>query len=371
MSRDVPQGPSVMHLISSLEVGGAERLLIDFVRSCTEAPRIPQVVVVMNDRVDPRMAAELREISVPAYYLGRPESSRNPRYLLDLKKIISTHDVSVIHSHTRGSKYWASLCRVLKLDLKFVHTFHDTRISMSYPDVLFHNSMIDVTIAISRAVAAAASALKIRRVEQIDNGVSISLFRSVQPKTRGSRARIMSVGRLVPAEKGQDVLIRAIEKCVARGLDVECTFVGSPAAGDSQALPMLEALASSLELDDRVHFVQGRTDVAILLADADIFVLPSRWEGFGLALVEAMAAGLPVIASNIAGPASIVTDGIDGLLFESGSDGQLAEKIEMLIQCPLTADRLGKNGRSKSCEYDIRTMRDKYMAVYRRLMFAG
>jgi glycosyltransferase involved in cell wall biosynthesis len=366
----VPEGPAVLHLISSLEVGGAERLLIDFVKSCAEAPQVPQVVVVMNDRVDRLMVTELNSTSTPTYYLGRPQGSRNPRYIVDLMKIIQTHHVSVIHSHDRGSKYWSELCRVVRSDLKLAHTLHDTRIKLTVPDMLIHNSMIDVTIAISPAVFREACALKIRRVEEIENGIPISLFLAVSPQPLDSMTRIISVGRLFPEKKGQDVLIRALRRCVDRGLDVECTFVGSPATADLQTLPRLEALISNLQLSGRVHFVQGRIDISTLLADADMFVLPSRWEGFGLALVEAMAAGLPVIASNIDGPASIVTDGLDGLLFESGSDEQLAEKIEMLIQSPTLACEMAKNGRTKSVQYDIATMRDKYMTVYRRLILA-
>lgn len=357
-----------MHLISSLEVGGSERLLIDLVKSCTETPQIPQVVVVMNDHVNPRMATELNATSVPTYFLNRPEGSRNPKYILDLKEIIQKHRVSVIHSHNPGSKYWSVLCRVLKFDLKLVHTFHHRLSDMNGRDAAFNNSMIDVSIAISRSVAKQASALRIRRVEQIDNGIPLSLFRSVSPQPLGSRARIISVGRLCPEIKGQDVLIRAIKRCVDRGLDVECTLVGNPPPGDSQTLPKLEALTSSLQLSDRVHFLQGRTDVATLLADANMFVLPSRLEAFGLALVEAMAAGLPVIASNIDGPADILTDEVDGLFFEPGSDEQLADKIETLIQSPALTEKLRNNGIKRSSEFDISTMRDKYMAVYRRLI---
>lgn len=372
MSRDLEsQGSAVLHLMSSLEVGGAERLLIDLMKSCSDAPQIPQVVVVMNNRIDKSMANELNSTSVPVYFLDRPESSRNPRYIRDLKKIMKRHDVAVIHSHTPGSKYWSALCRILKPDLKLAHTFHQTRIGMNYVDVMLHNSLVDVTIAISKAVASEARSRNVKRVEQIENGIPTALFNSVSPQPPGTKARIISVGRLFPEEKGQDVLIRAIWRCINRGLDVDCTFVGSPAIGDSETLPTLEALTSSLELNSRVHFVQGRTDVATLLADASIFVLPSRREGFGLALVEAMAAGLPVIASNIEGPSDILTDGIDGLLFESGSDEQLAERIAILIESPELADNLRNNARAKSCDYDISKMRDKYMAVYSLLISAG
>lgn len=356
-----------MQLISSLEIGGAERLLIDFVKSCTEVPAIPQIVVVMNDHVDPEMASELNSIAVPTYYLGRPEGSRDPRYIASLKNIIRTHQVSLIHSHSRGSKYWSVLCRGIKPAIKLVHTLHDTRIKMKSPEVLLHNLTIDVTIAISRAVADEAHSLRIRRVKQINNGIPTSHFRSICTRPWESPARVISVGRISPEKKGQDVLIRAIMRCIDRGFDIECTLVGSPATGDLESLPILEDLASSLGIRNRIHFIQGRTNVAPLLANANIFVLPSRWEGFGLALVEAMAVGLPVIAANVDGPAEIVTDGIDGLLFKPGSDAQLAEKVAMLINSPALAEKLRKSGSAKSREYDISRMRNEYMAVYDRL----
>jgi len=314
------------------------------------------------------LASELRSSSVPVYFLGRPESSKNPTYIFDLIKIIRGHSVSVIHSHNSGSKYWSMLCRLAMRKLRLVFTIHDTKIRMSSLDVLLHNAMIDVTIAISQAVATEARSLKIKRIDQIDNGIPISLFRSVSPQSCGSPAKIISVARLLPEKKGQDILIRAIKRCVDRGLDVECTLVGSPMPGDSQTLPSLQALVSTLQLTSRVHFLTGRSDVPVLLGNSNIFVLPSRYEGFGLALVEAMAAGLPVIASNIDGPAEIITEGEDGLLFESGSDEQLAAKIATLIRSATITEKLRINGRATAIKYDISAMRDEYIAIYRRLM---
>lgn len=369
MSRNsTSRRPAVLHLISDLEVGGAERMLVNLVQSCTDVPQIAQVVVVMNDCVDRNLALELRSSSVPVYFLGRPESSKNPRYIVDLVKIIRAHRVSVIHSHNSGSKYWSMLCRFATFKLRLVFTIHDTHINMGALDVLLHNAMIDVTIAISQAVATEARSIRINRIDQIDNGIPISLFRSISPQPCGPTGKIISVARLLPEKKGQDVLILAIKHCVDRGLDVDCTLVGSPVPGDSHTLPALQALVSTLQLTSRVHFLTGRSDVPALLGNANIFVLPSRYEGFGLALVEAMAAGLPVIASNIDGPSSIITDGMDGLLFEPGSDEQLAEKIATLIHSPAVAEKLRTNGRATASKYDISTMRGRYIEIYKRLL---
>lgn len=369
MGRDSQtQTPAVLHLISGLPVGGAERMLVNFIQSCIDVPRITQVVVVMNDRVDRDLASELSASPIPVYFLGRPESSKNPAYILDLIKIIREHRISVIHSHNSGSKYWSILCRVAIFRLKLVFTLHDTRINMGRLDIILHNAMIGATIAISQAVATEARSLGINRIYQIDNGIPISRFRSISPQPCGSTAKVLSIARLYPEKKGQDILIRAIKRCMDRGLDVECTLVGSPMLGDSRTLPTLQALVSNLQLTSRVNFLPGGSDVPALLANSNIFVLPSRYEGFGLALVEAMAAGLPVIASDIDGPANIITDGKDGLLFESGSDEQLAEKIVTLIRSDAISEKLRANGRVTASKYDISTMRDRYIDIYKSLI---
>lgn len=356
-----------MHLISALGVGGAERMLVDLIESCAEKPQIRHVVVVMNDAVDRNLAVELNTLSIPVYCLHRPESSRNPKYISNLIKIIRLHGVDVIHSHNIGSKYWSMLCRVPFPRLRLVFTLHDTRIGMNRFEVVLHNALIDITIAISRAVAAEAHSLRIARVVQIDNGLPTTRFSGVPTKPLGSTAKVISVARLLPEKKGQDILLRAIKRCIDRGLDVEGALVGSPLVGDSQTLPLLQALVASLRLTGRIRIIQGRSDVVALLRESDIFVMASRFEGFGIALVEAMAAGLPVIASNIDGPAEIITDGVDGLLFESGSDEQLAEKIESVIRSPALAAKLSRNGRITAANYDISTMRDKYLEIYGRL----
>lgn len=362
-----PPNRALLHLVSALELGGSERMLVNLVHSFAQSGQISQVVVVMNDRVDSKLEAELRSTSVPVYFLGRTESSRNPKYLFDLFKVVRKHRIRVIHSHNPGSKYWSMLCHLARFKLSLVYTFHHTEISMNSLDVLVHNAVIDTTIAISPAVAAEAHTLGIKRIEQIDNGIPLSIFSRVSPPLPGPVSKVISVGRLSLRKKGQDILIRAIKLCVDRGLDVECILVGSPAAEDSQTLPMLRALASDLQLEERVHFLQGRSDIADLLAKANIFVLPSRHEGFGLALVEAMAAGLPVIASNIEGPADIITDGFDGLLFECGSPERLAEKISAVMRNPKMAEELRTNGLATSVKYDISVMRDRYAEIYKAL----
>lgn len=135
---------------------------------------------------------------------------------------------------------------------------------------------------------------------------------------------------------------------MAEGLDVRCNFVGSPPEGDSATVGSLKALAIAEGVADRIRFVFGRTDVREPLGEADIFVLPSRFEGFGLVLLEAMAAGLPVIASDVDGPAELLVDGSNGIKFAVGSERDLARKIMALAARPISPRGSRRSGASSS-----------------------
>ena len=104
-------------------------------------------------------------------------------------------------------------------------------------------------------------------------------------------------------------------------------------------------MAADLGLAGRVHFLGQRDDIPDLLAALDIFVLPSHSEGVSLALLEAMAAGLPVIATAVGGLPEVVTDGVNGLLIPPQDPEALAQALARLLDDPALAKKLGENAR--------------------------
>ena len=115
--------------------------------------------------------------------------------------------------------------------------------------------------------------------------------------------KIVNVARITHTIKGQDILIKALHLLQQQNAyPFECRFFGGQYEYDQQSLPYLEGLIQKYGLADKVKFLGNRTDVHELLPRYDLFVMPSRTEGFGLVLLEALASGLDVIASNIEGP---------------------------------------------------------------------
>jgi glycosyltransferase involved in cell wall biosynthesis len=364
---------SVLQLISSLTVGGSERLLINFAASCAPGSGVSQVFVVINDQLNPDLAAELSASGHPIYFLKRAPGNRNPRIILTLLNIIRRHDVRVIHAHDSGAKHFAMLSKLYR-PMSVGYTIHNTGIPGAWDRVKLrlHQRFVDWNIAISGAVERECRAVNLQRLFKVHNGIPLASFGAVARQRRlGSPLRLINVARLYPRQKGQDILIKAVGICVGRGLDVRCDFVGSPPNGDRTTMEGLKSLAVTEGVSDRIRFLCGRTDVRAPLQEADIFVLPSRFEGFGLVLLEAMAMGLPVIAADVDGPAELLVDGSNGIKFKAGSAEDLADKIMSLAARTELAARMVKTAKDFVREFDIAFMRDQYFAIYGQMMRAG
>jgi glycosyltransferase involved in cell wall biosynthesis len=362
---------SVLQLISSLTVGGSERLLINFAASCAQSSQ--QVVfVVINDKVNEQFAAELMASGHPTYFLKRTPGERNPRIILTLLNIMRRHDVRLIHAHDNGAKHFAMLSKLYR-SMSVGYTIHNTGIVASWDRVRLrlHQRFVDWNIAISTAVERECQTVNLQRIFKVHNGIPLASFRAVdRPRPSGAPLRLINVARLFPRQKGQDILIKALSICISRNLDVSCDFVGNPPDGDRKTMEFLQELAATERVSNRIRFLCNRTDVQTLLEDADIFVLPSRYEGFGLALLEAMAVGLPVIAADIDGPAELLADGSNGIKFKVGSAEDLADKITQIAARPDIAARLAKSAQRFVTKLDIARMRDQYLAIYGEMIRA-
>jgi glycosyltransferase involved in cell wall biosynthesis len=189
---------------------------------------------------------------------------------------------------------------------------------------ILHRS--DAVIAVSDAVAAHVRSLGVAaaKINVVPNGVDHETFHPGPPRAQGGPLEVVFVGRLI-ANKAPEVVVRAIERVRAAAVAVRVTFVGDGPERDA-----LEASVRSLGLDDVVRFVGEQADVADYLRNADVFVRPSLTEGMSLAVLEAMACGLCVIASDIRANRELLGDNRSGLLVSPGDSDALAAAITAL-----------------------------------------
>jgi glycosyltransferase involved in cell wall biosynthesis len=142
--------------------------------------------------------------------------------------------------------------------------------------------------------------------------------------------------------------------------------------GDGPLREEAQRLAESLGLARRISFLGTRTDVAELLAAAHAFLLISNWEGFPLTIVEAMRAGLPVIASDVGGCAEAVVDGVTGFVVPRADPGRLSERLRTLLDSPDLRVQLGKEGRVRyATRFTFAHMFEQTFAVYREAIERG
>lgn len=182
------------------------------------------------------------------------------------------------------------------------------------------------------------------------------------PKHTGTT--IISVGRIVDA-KDQSSLITALKILKSRGLtDFHLVLIGE---GDLRS--SLEAQIRNFGLTDNVSLAGSRTDVEQLLRGVDMFVLPSKREGFPVALLEAMASGLPVIATNVGGIPEAIKNMFNGVLVPSSTPQALADAIDWVIRHPDDARRMGTAARQTVIqEFSLDNIALKYSGIYLSLI---
>ena len=177
----------------------------------------------------------------------------------------------------------------------------------------------------------------------------------------GPSAHLMTMVGTFKRQKGHRYLVEAAVALVPRFPTLHILLVGDGELADRVRAQVLDA-----GLSDHVHFLGTRRDVPELLSLSDSFVLPSLWEGLPVALTEAMASGLPVVATGVSGTSQVVIDGETGLLVQPADEAALAEAIDRLLSDPVLAAELGAAGRARIAEsYSAKAQAEQLAALFR------
>jgi glycosyltransferase involved in cell wall biosynthesis len=305
---------NIVHLIFSLETGGSENLLVDIVNEQVERARV--TLIVINNKVEKELVNRISS-KVDVKMLNRNAGSKmNYVFLLKLWKFLLTIKPDVIHCHNENN---IPLLPFFKT--KAVVTVHD----VGYPTA--NLPKYKKVFSISNSVA---DDLKKSSISSsiVSNGINFPVYNRRYNYSSGvnNKFRITQVSRLLHEKKGQDVLIKAVDILVHKYklTNITVDFIGG---GTSESY--LQKLVKELGLKEYIHFCgnKDRNWVQQNLCAYHLLVQPSRYEGFGLTVIEAIAAGIPVIASDIEGPAEILQNVPAGFLFPTESEGKLADSI--------------------------------------------
>jgi glycosyltransferase involved in cell wall biosynthesis len=359
---------NVLHVISSLEVGGAEVLLRDLVQHWARNGTEVSVFVLTSNPGS-------RELEQAVVRLGATLYSSeigwrySPMQLYALYSHLRHRRYDVIHIHHFPALLWVSIAALAsRLSVPLVVTEHSTSNRRRQVRVLRHldrwlYSRVSRVVCITGAVRKELQSWVGSDVFTctIPNGIDFERFQLRRSDVMSTEAKlqVLCVGNLYK-RKGQITLIRA----AAAIPEIDVTLVG-----DGPFRHMLERAVSDYGLEERVHFLGIRTEVRNILSSADLYVQPSLVDGFCIASVEAMASGLPVIASDIPGLRDVV--GKAALLVPPGDWQALGKAIRTLLDDPEKRTAMGNESRKAAKAFDVATTAESYLRLYEEVAHRG
>lgn len=296
------------------------------------------------------------------------------RAALALRRFLKREQIQIVQTFFESSDLWAGLVTKMMSHAKLIWSRRDMGILRGRKHHVAYRLMSgvpDAVFAVSEQVrqhGITIDGVAPNRVLTIYNGLDVADWNIVKPETRAGKFVVTTLGN-IRRVKGHDVFIRAAAVVVREFSNVSFTIAGDVLEPDY--FKELQDLVYDLNLTDYFSFVSGVTDIKEHLSGADIFVLPSRSEGFSNAIIEAMAASLPVVATDVGGNAEAVQDGVNGFIVPSEDVAALSGAILRLLSDPSKAKEMGVLGRELVVEkFTIDAMMRQITEVYASLLDA-
>jgi glycosyltransferase involved in cell wall biosynthesis len=363
--------PRILLLITLAEIGGAQSYVIALLPALTD--RFDVTVAAYGDGPlrDAAIAAGVRY--VPLRHVRRAVSLRHDTLgLVELLVLMLRWRPDIVHASSSKAGILGRLAASLAGVPIRIFTVHGWAFAAysGVPGRLYQlaersmRSLTSATICVAECVervGIATGACRAERALVIPNAVDVAAF--PRAALRGGVVELISVGRL-REPKDFITLARALAR-LRRG-----SFRAS-LVGDGPDRSTIEAELGHLGLTDAVALLGDRSDVPELLARADVFVCSSRSEGMPVSILEAMAAGLPVVASSVGGVPELVDDGRTGFLVPPGEAVALADALALLVGDPALRERLGAAAHQEALErFDLPRFRAAHVELYERLLEA-
>jgi L-malate glycosyltransferase len=389
---------NVLYVNHTATISGGERSLLLLLGSLPPDVR-PLVATPAGELADAveRLGVPTTRITGTAGSL-RPHPLHTPRALaelavtaLEVRRAARRHGAEVVHANSIRAGIVLGLARPPAARIVHVRdclprgllTTATMRLIRATATMILANSHYT-----ARWVQAAAPGA---RVEVVHNAVDLERFDPGRIDREAARGRIaelagdgarrrllLGVVAQITPWKGQDTAIEALRLLVEEGVDAQLLLIGSakfvsPATRlDNEGyLGRLRERVAQAGLEDRVSWLGERADVPELMRALDVLLLPSREEPFGRTLIEAMALGVPVLATNVGGPAEIIDDGREGYLLPPLEPRAWAAAIRTIAQTPGLGDEMGRAGRSRvQHQFTVEQQTAAILAAYRRALSA-
>ncbi|MDR3745529.1 MAG: glycosyltransferase family 4 protein [Acidobacteriaceae bacterium] len=357
-------------------LGGGERIVL---KLAALLPQYGYRVSILTFSVHPESAvATLDSLPCSIYLLPLPctYNLAAVKAANRLRIFLHQQQVQIVQTFFESSDLWAGLVTKTMSNAALIWSRRDMGILRARKHAIAYrllSELPDAVFAVSEQVR--KHCIKVdhidpARVQTIYNGLDLSEWDdSDRAETTSSKPLITTVGN-IRRVKGHDIFIKAAASVVRQYPNAIFSIAGGVL--DPDYFKELQALVRDLGLSESFHFLGAVTDLHQHLSAADIFVLPSRSEGFSNAIIEAMAASLPIVATTVGGNAEAVKDGVNGLIVPPDDPIALAEAIAYLLSDPSQAKAMGSAGKALAAEnFTTEAMMTKITQTYKSLLFRG
>lgn len=347
---------NILHIIFSLETGGAETMLTDIINEQVKTTSVS--LIIINNRININVLNKISD-KIRIYCINKQRGSKNLFNLIRLNFLIFKINPNIIHCHiTKTIKYI-----FFKNKIKICITSHDVNYNLG--DLPKYNKIF----AISKSVKEDLNNRLNLKSTVVYNGINFKKILSKRIYYLNSTFRIACISRLMHTKKGQDILIKAINiiKKEYRINNVYVDFIGK-----GESYDYLNKLIKKYKLENNISFLGLKTRDYIYqnLRNYDLLIQPSIYEGFGLTVAEGIAAKIPVLVSNIQGPMEIINYGKHGYSFIKNDENDCAQKIIDIIKDyknNIIEDKCNKAYLFAKKHFSIQNTAKNYLFEYKKL----
>lgn len=366
----------VLHVINNLGAGGAEKLIEEITPIMNSIQGVQVEVLLLTDKnnvFDKNLKD--KDVKVEVIPIRNIRSIKNIYYI---RKYLIKGKYDIVHAHLFTSNYWVSLASkfMFKYRPKLVITEHNThnrrreKLFLKYPEKYIYKSYDKIISISGKTQENLIRWLNPKNSDEhkfmtIPNGINVSRFTNAKPYKKEEvndsftdKTKLLCMAGSFSKQKDQATIVRAMKMLPN---DIHLLLVG-----EGELKQKNYKLARELNLENRIHFLGFRNDIEKIFKTSDIIILSSHWEGFGLVAAEGMAAGKPVIASDVDGLREVVKN--LGILFPSGDDKELSTIIKRLLTNEEEYKKVSKACLKGSSKFDVNEMAMNYVREYSNLL---
>lgn len=357
----------ILYVITSLGLGGAERLLLSYI-SILDQKKYEFFVCSLREKPDDLLAqisnyAEITNLKVKNRF--------NPIVIYSLLKLFRWIKPDIIHTHLFQPRFYTTVAHLFyRRSILITHKHNN--VTPSKHNIFLLAEMLSIffnkkVIAISEAVKTTLRRFEFvpaKKIFVLHNGFDYQKFYKVaNPRAENNGKIIIGTVCRLERQKGLIYLLSALKIVLIRYPNVHLEIIG-----EGSLMQKLKDFSDKLRISNSVTFFGKFADVIPFYRRMNIFVLPSVYEGFGIVLLEAMAAGIPVIATSVHGIKEVVVDGESGILIPPKNPDAIAGAIIKLIENPQLTSQLIENGFKRSELFDISEHIKKLDNFYSKLV---